>query len=150
MLLADVIWPALLLEDRLLTWWAIGAGLTAEFLILRFWLGMPNLTAIMADILMNSVSTVAGIVLLPLAGVAWELFPGSVLYSILNVGTFSPVTWLATFGLAVLINTLLEGAVLRVAFQMKFQTRVFLALCLGNMVSVGLAFGSLTMMPGQM
>jgi hypothetical protein len=27
---ADMVWPGLLLEHRLLTWWAVGAGLALE------------------------------------------------------------------------------------------------------------------------
>jgi hypothetical protein len=149
MLLADLVWPALFLEGRLLTWWAIVAGLAAEFLVLRFWLGMENRTAIVADLVMNLVSTVAGIALIPLAGVAWEIFPGSVLYPLLNVGTFNPVTWGATCIIAALINTLLEGAVLDVAFHVRFQRKVFLAVFVGNMVSVALALGSLFVIPAQ-
>jgi hypothetical protein len=28
---ADIVWPALLLEGRMMTWWAIAAGLVAEW-----------------------------------------------------------------------------------------------------------------------
>ena len=32
---ADVVWPAMFLETRLVTWWAISTGLVAEYLFVR-------------------------------------------------------------------------------------------------------------------
>ncbi|HYH67963.1 MAG TPA: hypothetical protein VD866_24915 [Urbifossiella sp.] len=147
MLLANVVWPALILEGRLLTWWAIAAGLAAEYVALRYRLGLTSRVALRADLLMNAVSTAAGVVLIPAAGVAWEYFPGLILYPILHVGTFNPVTWVATCLLAALVNAGVEGTVLRVAFGVKFRWAVFLTLSVANMVSVGLAFASLSAMP---
>jgi hypothetical protein len=33
--IADLVWPALLLEGRILTWWAILAGLIIEYFFVR-------------------------------------------------------------------------------------------------------------------
>ena len=61
--------------------------------------------AAVVDVVMNAVSTGAGIVLISALGFAWEFFPGLVLYKVFNVGTFNPGTWAATFVMAVLATT---------------------------------------------
>ena len=147
MLLANVVWPALILEGRLLTWWAIAAGLAVEFVALRYRLGLTSRVALRADLLMNAVSTAAGVVLIPAAGVAWEFLAELTIYPVLQVGTFNPVTWVATCLLAALVNAGVEGAVLRMAFGVRFRWVVFLTLFVANMASVGLAFASLSAMP---
>jgi hypothetical protein len=144
---ADVVWPALFLEDRLFSWWAIGLGLVVEFFFVR-WLTTLNLRmCVVADLSMNAASALLGIFLIPLAGIAWEFFPGLILYNIFRVGTFNPGTWAATFLLAVLINAVLELLVLRLAFRQKVGKRVFWWLCVANSLSVALAFGSLLVRP---
>jgi hypothetical protein len=78
--LAKLVWPALYLEGRLFTWWAIGTGLAVEYRVVRQLTGLPPRKTLLADVTMNDASALAGLVLLPLAGVVWELFPGSLLY----------------------------------------------------------------------
>lgn len=146
---ADVVWPALFLEQRLFSWWAIGLGLLAEFFFVRWLTTLTVRQGIVADLSMNAASALLGIILIPLAGIAWELFPGSILYKIFDIGTFNPGTWTATFLFAVLINAALESLVLRLAFKQKTDKRVFWWLCVANSLSVGLAFGSLFVRPPQ-
>ena len=76
----------------------------------------------------NAVSAVAGIVLIPLAGFVWEVFPGSVINTIFSWGTFNPITWIGTFVLGCLINGWLEGVVYKKWFapEFKFKSKAFL------------------------
>lgn len=148
MLLADVIWPALLLEGRLLTWWAIVAGLAAEAVVVRFCLGMTTVRAIVADVVMNLASTLAGIALIPMAGFAWEALAGPVFLRF-GLESFGPIGWTANCFLAIAINTFIEGMVLFVAFKVRPERKVFFFLFLGNTVSVGLAMGSLLVDPRE-
>jgi hypothetical protein len=145
--LADVIWPAAFLENRLLSVWIISAGLFIEYFIVWRVTSLGVWRSILADVTMNAASTLLGIVLIPLAGIAWEFFPGILLYKWFNLGTFNPGTWAATFVLAVLINSVLEMTVLRVAFKQRFGKRLFLWLCLANALSVGLAMASFLIYP---
>src|SRR4029078_4473643 len=103
-LIADVVWPALFLEMRLLAWWAIAAGLIVELFFVRWLTAFGWGKSIVADIAMNAASSLLGVVLIPLAGVAWEFFPGVLIYKFLKIGTFNPGTWAATFLMAVFIN----------------------------------------------
>jgi hypothetical protein len=82
-LLTDIVWPALLLEGRLLSTIPILTGLVVEWLALRFGgFGLSWKRAAIVDVAMNAVSTAVGVVLIPALGIAWELFPGSVLYKL--------------------------------------------------------------------
>lgn len=147
---ADVVWPALYLESRLLSLWAIPAGLAVEFAFLRWWLGFATRRAILADVTMNGVSAATGIVLVPIAGLAWELVPGQWVNSTFDVGTFNPISWTATCALAVLINTAVEGIVLRYGFKALLTRWRILGLAATNAVSVGLALASLGVSPLQL
>ena len=88
-----------------------------------------------------------GIPLIPLLGLAWEFFPGTVLYKVLNIGTFNPGTWVATFLLATIATSMLEAAVVKWAFKIAMNKRRLGVLCLANSLSVGIAFASLWLHP---
>jgi hypothetical protein len=147
---ADVVWPALYLETRLFSWWAIGLGLLVEFFFIWKVFSLPPKQALLADIAGNTASALLGIVLIPLAGIAWEVFPGLAFYHLLNMGTFNPITWGATFVFACLINALLENYVLKKFFELPFTKKTFAWLTLANAFSVGIAFGSLWWKPVQL
>ena len=135
----NMVWPALYLEMRLFTWWSISAGLLVEYLFLRrlFQYGIKQ--AMLADLAMNGVSTILGLFLIPLSGIGWEIL-GNPFF---GPGTFNPVAWGATFGLAVLINAGIESVVIAKGFKTKLGKRGFAGLFVANFVSVGLAYASL-------
>jgi hypothetical protein len=146
-ILADVVWPALFLEQRLFSWWAIGAGLLAELLFVRYITQLTLGMCVVADIAMNAASSILGLILIPLAGIVWEIFPGLIFYKVCNIGTFNPITWVATLVFAAIINGALETQVLRFGFKQKIGKRGFWLLCLANAVSVGMAFYSVLSHP---
>ena len=82
--LADMVWPALMLERRSLSTLPIAAGLAVEWLVLwRAGFGLSRKKAAVVDLVMNTVSTGAGLVTIPLlgflrAGMRWR-FRGSVI-----------------------------------------------------------------------
>ena len=147
---ANVVWPALYLETRLVTWWAIGLGLIIELIFLALWFDFTLKKAIVADVTMNVVSTLLGIILVPLSGILWELIFGIAFYKILGVGTFNPITWTATFILAVTVNATLEKYALEKAFRVDFDKRRFYLLATANSLSVGVAFLSMYFYPVRM
>lgn len=148
--LADVVWPALYLESRLLSVLPISAGLIAEWLFLYFGgFGLSWKKAITVDVVMNTISSVAGIVLIPTLGLLWELGPGALVNRIFNVGTFNPVSWIATFMLSVGASTAIEAAVVRWGFKIPLGWRRFWVLFGANALSAGIAFASLWIHPPQ-
>ena len=144
---ADVIWPAAVLETRILTRWAIAVGLAVEWPAVRRITGASWARSFGMNVAMNLASTVVGIVLIPLLGIAWELFPMQMVFRFWNMGTFNPYTWGATVLLATLANVALEGAVLRYAFKIAFTRRAFALLFWANLISVGLAMASIVVSP---
>ena len=124
MVQANVVWPALYLETRLFSWWAISTGLFIEyFFVLRLLQATPKQAAI-ATLVANTASAILGILLIPLAGLLWEIFPGIILSHLLNMGTFNPVTWVATFILACMVNVAIEGLVYKSWFKLNFLFKV--------------------------
>jgi len=148
-LLANVVWPALFLEERLLAWWVILIGLAVEAPFVRFLTGFSWKKTLAADIAMNATSTIIGVVLIPLGGIAWEYVGEVTFYHRFNVGTFNPVTWCATFLIAVSISAALEFLTLRFAFKQRLGGRGFCWLWLANSISAGLAFWSVFRFPAR-
>jgi hypothetical protein len=149
---ANMVWPALYLETRLFSWWAISVGLVVEYFFVRKLFGLAPKRAAIADLSANAVSAVAGIVLIPVGGIVWEFFPGSLYMWVFGWGTFNPITWAGTFFLACVINALLEGLVYKHAFKVNFlfKSKKFWWLVLANVFSVGVAIASLWLMPAQL
>ncbi len=144
---ADVVWPALFLETRLFSIWPIVVGLIIEYLFLRQYFKLPIKRAVVADIVINAFSSALGIVLIPIAGVAWEFFPGIILYKALNIGTFNPGTWTVTYLMAAAINAGVESLALSKIFKSHVGKKGFRVLFLANAISVGIAMLSLYFYP---
>ncbi len=144
---ADFVWAALFLEGRLLAIPIILAGLVIEYFFVKRLTGFSVKRSIIADVAMNATSLLFGIVLIPLAGLAWEFSAGQLLYDQVNIGSFSYVAWIATFILAVLINTTIEYFVLRKMFKLERTKSGFRWLFLANALTVGITFASFWFFP---
>ena len=148
---ADVVWPALVLEQRTLSVLPITAGLIVEWLALCFGgFGLSWKKAAVVDVVMNAVSTGIGVILIPALGLVWELGPGQVLFRIFNIGTFNPGTWAVTFLIAVLAATIIEASVVRWGFKIPLGRRRFSILCAANCASVAIAFASIWLKPPRL
>jgi hypothetical protein len=88
---------------------------------------------------MNAISAVLGIVLVPLAGIAYEFLPGLLINWLFSWGTFNPVAWVATFLLAAVINATVEGTVLSKGFAISLNRTHKLWLVALNFATVALA-----------
>lgn len=144
---ADVVWPALILEHHLLSAPVIALGLVIEALVLRFAFAMTWRRSCIAAIVVNAISTALGILLIPIAGIAWEFFAGVILYKFFQIGTFNPLTWAATFLLASVVTTSIEVFCLRRFFDVPANKRTWLLWAVPNAATVGLAFASLAFGP---
>lgn len=145
--LADMIWSAMFLQERIVSVWVITGGLFIEYFFVWGSTSLSSWRAFLANLLMNAVSLLLGIILIPVAGIIWEFFPGILLYKVFNLGSFNPYTWTATFCMAVLINSGLEISVLNFIFQQPFEQSLFWWLCLANSLSVGIAMATFLIYP---
>lgn len=146
---ANMVWPAVYLEARLFSWWAISAGLVIESIFVLKLFNLPAIKAFIATFCANFVSAVAGIILIPLSGIAWEIFPGSIFNELFNMGTFNPITWSATFIIACMINVAIEGGVYQKLFKLpfKYKSKTFFWFLIANAFSVGVALISVFINP---
>jgi len=76
------------------------------------------------------VSTIAGVVLIPLSGII-----GEVLMIPFGTGTFHPTHWLMSYLFAILSNVFIEGLTVKFIFKYKFM-KMFWWLCVANAISV--------------
>ncbi len=146
---ADVVWPALYLEIRLLSFFPIIAGLIVEYFFTLYFLEKNPIKAFIATFLANLISVLLGILLIPLSGIIWGIFPGIILNGLFDISNFSPIDWIGTFILAVLVNVALEGFFYKKFFKLKtfLKTKLSLWLFLANSISVGIAMTSLYLNP---
>ena len=143
---ADVVWPALYFSARMLDFhwaWVILMGLVADWPFYHIAMKATWKRSILGCLVANAISTILGIVLIPISGLIWEFTAGQILYHFFNIGTFNPITWGGTVILAALVNSLIEAAALRIVFKIPFTKRVFLLLLAANTISVLFVFISL-------
>jgi hypothetical protein len=150
MILADLVWPSLVLGGRLYAWWIIAAGLLVEWVfVLRLTRATLFRSAIMT-VVMNAISAGVGIFGIPLSGLLWELVASVTILPLFHWGTFNLVTWLISCVLAALLSTVVETASLRWIFKVPWTWRLFWWLALANAITVGMAMVSIMVSPPRM
>ena len=142
-IIANLVWPALYVVDRMTAIVPIATGLAVEFVFLRFLTSLRGFRCLSADLAMNLGSALLGIVLIPIVGIAWEFVAAVTIHPLFDVGTFNPATWIATALLAAVSNAAIEGQVLKRFFGLAMNRRFFVQLTAVNLVTVTLAFLSL-------
>lgn len=144
---ADVVWPALYLEVRSFAWWAISSGLLIEWLVVKRAFALGWKRSAVATLVANGVSSLLGMLFIPFAGFAWGYFPGPLYQRTLPSGAASLITCAATYLMAVLINSLFESWVYEFGFKVPMHRREVGWTIVANALSVGVAFGSLFIVP---
>jgi hypothetical protein len=138
-ILADVIWPALLLAGRLATWWCIAASILIEGVALWRFAKWRPVKALIASAVMNAVSAFCGILLLPVAGLRWETTASLTINAWFGWGTFNMASEAVTWLIAVILSTVIEMFVLWLVFCAPWTRRLTLVLLSANAVTVLLA-----------
>ncbi|MBE7498134.1 MAG: hypothetical protein HS117_24610 [Verrucomicrobiaceae bacterium] len=146
-LLSNIVWPSMILTGRIVAVIPILAGLVVEFLYLRYGTTLRGVRCLWADLSMNLVSALLGLILIPLSGIGWELLASMTIYPLLNIGSFNPVTWTASVILAAIMNAVVEGFVLRSGFGLVLGRRGFWLLATVNLVTVSIAAVSVIIDP---
>jgi hypothetical protein len=129
-----VIWPSVYIQNGMITWWVIIVGLLFEFIVIKIFTKDKYLKSVIMVITVNAISTLVGIVAIPLSGIIGELIFMPI-NQIFNIGTFHISHWIFAFLLAVLCNTLIEGLALKFIFKKIFK-QTFLWLFCANILSV--------------
>ena len=139
-ILADVVWPALLLTDGLTAWWCIAISILIEAAALWRFAQWRPVKALIASAVMNAVSAFCGTLLLPVAGLRWEVTGGHTFNAWFGWGTFSVANEAATWLIAVIVCTVIESFVLWLVFCAPWTRRLTLVVLSANAVTVLLAF----------
>lgn len=125
---ANMVWPSLYIVKGLNSWYIILCGLITEFVFIKIFAKQTWLKAAVISFVMNVISALAGLILIPVSGIIGELillpFGG---------GTFALSHWILSYILAVFSNVMLEGLSIRYIFKLK---KVFWWLLLANAISV--------------
>jgi hypothetical protein len=148
--LANLIWPALFLVERMNAVVPILVGLVVEILFLRYATGLRGLSCVSAGVGMNVSSALLGVLLIPLAGLGWEVVSAVTIQPLFKVGTFNPASWVATALLAAAANALVEGYTLRRFFGVLVDRRLKAKLAAVNLVTVALGCLSLYLDPARL
>lgn len=113
---ANMVWPSLYIAEGLRSWYVILIGLGIEIIFVKYYFKQSILKSCFIGIIMNLVSTVAGIVFIPLSG-----FIGEILMIPFGTGTFHISHWFMSYILAIISNVIFEGVTVNCIFKFSFK-----------------------------
>ena len=125
--MADVVWPSLYIAAGMTSLKVIIIGLLIELFFVKFFTNTHWLKASIITVIMNGVTCLLGMVLIPISGIFVEIIPPH--------KTFHWTHWFLDYLLAILINTLLEGLILKLILKLKFKN-IFTWLFIANAISI--------------
>jgi len=130
---ANMVWPSLYISKGLRSsWQVILGGLIIEFIFIKLFTKNGYTKSALMALLMNIVSTLVGIIAVPITGFLGE-FVLYILFS--SEGTFSTSHWYFAYITAILCNVLFEGLTLKLIFKEKFR-KIFWWLFVANAISI--------------
>ena len=123
---ADVVWPSLYIAAGMVSLKVIVLGLLIELVFVKIFTNINWLKASIITIIMNGVTCLLGVVLIPISGLFVELLPTK---------TFHWTHWFLDYLLAILINTIIEGLIIKLILKLKLK-RIFIWLFIANAISI--------------
>jgi len=127
---ANIVWPSLYILEGMLSWYVILLGFVVEIIFVKYFLKETYLKSVLIAFIMNLISTVLGLILIPLSGLV-----GEILLIPFGTGTFHFTHWLLSYILAILTNVVIEGLTVKFIFKNKFK-KLFWWLFMANAVSI--------------
>ena len=134
---ADIVWPSLYIAKGMLSLKVITLGLIIELLFVKYFTQINWKKSFIITTLMNLITTVLGIILIPLSGLGSEFIFDFVIhaYDKFGIGTFHWSHWFASYLLVILINTFLEGLFIKLTLKLKLK-QILWWLLIANAISV--------------
>lgn len=123
---ADVIWPSLYIATGMASIKVVLVGLLVELFFVKFFTNTHWLKASIITIIMNAVTCLLGMILIPISGLFVELLPTK---------TFHWSHWLLDYLLAIILNTLIEGLIIKLILKLKFKN-ILWWLFIANAISI--------------
>lgn len=139
---ANVVWPTIYIAKGMQSWYVIAGGLAIELLLIKIFTHTEWKKSTLIAVTMNAISTIVGILLIPLVGFVGAIGLGILgeLIPVLGGGTFDVAQWIFGYILTILTNVVVEGLSIKLIFKMQWKD-FFLWLLLANTISVLLCIG---------
>ena len=138
---ADLIWPSLYIAKGMLSIKVILLGLIVELFFVKHFTKVNWQKASIVTFLMNLITTILGMIFIPLSGLGSEFIFDFVFhaYDKFGIGTFHWSHWLTAYLLVIFINTFIEGLVIKLTLKIKIA-KTFWWLLIANAMSVFICF----------
>jgi hypothetical protein len=127
---ANIIWPSLYILEGMMTWWIIAIGLIIEFIFIKIFTKDNYIKSIIMDITINAISSLIGIIAIPLTGFLIELA-----FIPFNNGTFHISHWILDYLLTIFCNAVIESLALKLIFSKTYK-KIFWWIFCANTFSV--------------
>lgn len=124
---ADVVWPSLYIATGIVSLKVIFVGLLVELFFVKYFTNIRWLKAGIVTFIMNSVSFILGMIHIPVSGLIAEL--------IMPFNTFHWTHWVVSYLLAIIINTLVEGFIIKLILKLQLKD-TYLWLFGANAISI--------------
>jgi len=131
---ADVVWPSMYIVAGRFSIPVIISGLLVEIGFVKYFTKVGWIKTIVVTTVMNAISATVGVILILLTGLVAEAFASFVTLG--KIGTFHWFHWLVSYVAAILTNTILEGAIIRLIMKLSLS-KTFRWLFVANAISVG-------------
>lgn len=138
-LLANVVWPAMFVENKVSSVPIILLSLFIEYFFFRKLFALSNKQAALYVLIANIFSGFVGLLGRPLSGLLYEVTIGQVVMWLFDWGTFNPVAWcfVPIFGGA--LNAILELLAIRVIWKHKLTRKNFYWMWIANIITISIA-----------
>ena len=138
---ADLVWPSLYIAKGMLSIKVILLGLIIELFFVKYFTKTDWKKASTVTVLMNLITTILGIIFIPLSGLGSEFVFDFVFhaYDKFGIGSFHWSHWLTSYLLIIFINTFIEGLFIKLMLKLKLK-KIFWWLLIANSISVLICF----------
>ena len=133
---ANIVWPSIYIAEGMRSFQVILLGLFIETVFVKIFEKQTWLRAVLISVIMNLVSTLLGIILIPAIGFIGTLLLGLLSEYIPALGnTFDTPLWIFSYILTIFINVFVEGYTTQYTAKIPFK-KMFLWLFFANTLSV--------------
>lgn len=138
---ADLIWPSLYIAKGMLSIKIILLGLIIELFFVKHFTKVNWQKALTVTFLMNLITTILGMIFIPLSGLGSEFIFDFVFhaYDKFGIGTFHWSHWLIAYLLVMFMNTFIECLFIKLTLK-RTILKTFWWLLIANSISVFLCF----------
>ena len=138
---ADLVWPSLYITKGMLSIKVILIGLIIALFFVKYCTKVDWKKASIVTILMNLITTILGIIFIPLSGLGAEFVFDFVFhaYDKFGIGSFHWSHWLTAYLLVIFINTFIECMFIKLTLKLTLK-KIFWWLLIANSLSVFICF----------